>query len=506
MTWVPWTHSRLSASSGYGAGIASPGWYHHLFSHDEHVVEHWFTRVAGVLRERDLPVSSAHAIEATRLATALATLRGRPAAGLEEVQEATLSVMCDGRAALLSYVTTALVVGEDMGVVPDGAPLVPLDADLRRTARTLRLAFSPTPKEVVLDLRKDKDRAKSHLLHRLAVLDIGWGTPQYVSGRGTFKEAWSLAWQPEFAVAVVIAAHWGTTVPAAATARLTADIGPLADVTDRIEQALLADLDPALPTLLTVLDERAAHEADVVQLLDALPALVRAQRYGTVRRTDTASLAEVADALLARAAAGLPVAVGGLNPDAAAELRRHIDAVTGVIGLLPSTAHGLWFGTLRRILGRGDVPGILAGRLTRTLLDAGELTIDDARDGLSRALSGGHTVGDRAAFAEGFLSASALLLIHDPTIVGIVDEWIAGLRPDEFTEVLPVLRRAFGAFTKPEREAIAQRAAVRTAPTGPAEHDPPYDAMSDALATVRLLLQPVERQAAGGHGVRSADD
>ena len=34
----------------------------------------------------------------------------------------------------------------------------------------------------------------------------------------------------------------------------------------------------------------------------------------------------VADALLARAAAGLPVAVGGLNPDAAAELRRHIDA------------------------------------------------------------------------------------------------------------------------------------------------------------------------------------
>lgn len=31
MSWVPWTHGRLSWWSGYGAGVASPGWYHHLF-------------------------------------------------------------------------------------------------------------------------------------------------------------------------------------------------------------------------------------------------------------------------------------------------------------------------------------------------------------------------------------------------------------------------------------------------------------------------------------------
>ena len=31
-TWVPWTHQRLSYASGYGAGISSPGWYHHLWS------------------------------------------------------------------------------------------------------------------------------------------------------------------------------------------------------------------------------------------------------------------------------------------------------------------------------------------------------------------------------------------------------------------------------------------------------------------------------------------
>ena len=48
-TWVPWTHSRLAVASGYGAGVDSPGWYHHLFTETEHGLERWMTRSAGVL-------------------------------------------------------------------------------------------------------------------------------------------------------------------------------------------------------------------------------------------------------------------------------------------------------------------------------------------------------------------------------------------------------------------------------------------------------------------------
>jgi hypothetical protein len=29
-TWIPWTNSRLTFRSGYGAGVVSPGWYAHL--------------------------------------------------------------------------------------------------------------------------------------------------------------------------------------------------------------------------------------------------------------------------------------------------------------------------------------------------------------------------------------------------------------------------------------------------------------------------------------------
>src|SRR5258707_11336268 len=81
MTWVPWTHARLASWQGYGAGVRSPGWYHHLFtSADRHIIERWLVRAAGVLRKDGVPVSSAHVIEATRPAEAPATMRGRPLA------------------------------------------------------------------------------------------------------------------------------------------------------------------------------------------------------------------------------------------------------------------------------------------------------------------------------------------------------------------------------------------------------------------------------------------
>lgn len=92
LTWVPWTHGRLSVASGYGAGVRSPGYYEHLFTSRGAVAERWFARVARLLRAERLEASSASVIEATRLANALAALRGRALPGLEELNEAALSV------------------------------------------------------------------------------------------------------------------------------------------------------------------------------------------------------------------------------------------------------------------------------------------------------------------------------------------------------------------------------------------------------------------------------
>ncbi|MGW7519279.1 DUF5682 family protein [Streptomyces sp. NPDC054796] len=343
VTWVPWTHRRLGRQSGYGAGIASPGWYGHLFSAPDRPVERWMTKVAGLLRDEDHGVSSAHVIEAVRLADTLAAMRGRPLAGLTETTDAVRAVMCEGSDVPLALVQDRLVVGDVLGEVPEGAPAVPLQRDLAARQRTLRLKPEAQDRELELDLRKDTDAARSCLLHRLRLLGIGWGEPSAsrTAGTGTFRESWRLRWEPELSVRVAEAGVWGTTVLGAATAKAESDAvesASLADVTALAERCLLAGLTDALPTVMRVLADRAALDADVGHLAQALPALVRSVRYGDVRGTDSAALTEVALGLAERVRVGLPPACAGLDADGAAEMRGHLDAAHQAVSLLGQEA------------------------------------------------------------------------------------------------------------------------------------------------------------------------
>ena len=463
-TWVPWTHGRLAANTGYGAGVRSPGWYHHLFTTETDVTTRWLTGVAGVLREEDLPVSTAHVIEAVRLAETLATLRGRSSAGLAEVTEATRSVLCGGDEVLLDLVTRRLVVGELLGEVPETVPQPPLAADLIATAKRLRLKRDPLPRELDLDLRTPGGLDRSRLLHRLRVLGIGWGSREASMRRnlGTFRETWVLCWEPSFEVDLVAAAVHGTTVPsAAANVIRTAVEGkpPLSDVTTAVEDCLLADLPEALPETLAALDARAAADADVARLMAALPALARATRYGDVRGTDTTSLHTVAERMLARVCAGLTPATHGIDDDAAARFCRLIDGVHDATGLLGEGAKARWLLALGRLADRDSLPPLLAGRLTRILHDAGELDGADVKLRLGRALTPGVAPPAGAAYVEGFFDGGALLLVHDEELLRVIDGWLSGIPGDVFTEVLPLLRRTFGAFSGPEKRAIGERAA-----------------------------------------------
>ncbi|MEU3573825.1 DUF5682 family protein, partial [Kitasatospora sp. NPDC036755] len=339
ITWVPWTHRRLSQADGYGAGVQSPGWYHHLFTTDGDPVPRWLTRAAELLRAEDHPVSSAHVIEAVRLAESLAVLRGRPLAGLTETLDAVRAVLCEGSDVALELVRDRLVVGDELGEVPDSAPAVPLQRDLTRLQRSLRLKPDAVPKDIDLDLRKETDAARSRLLHRLRLLGVDWGVParSSVNSTGTFRESWRLCWQPEFAVRIAEAAQWGTTVEEAAadkavgTARAA---GELAELTGLVETCLLAGLSGALPAVMRVLADCAALDTDVAHLAGALPALVRALRYGDVRGTDHGALAEAASGLAGRICVGLPPACVGLDAESAAAMRGRLDEVHGAIGLL----------------------------------------------------------------------------------------------------------------------------------------------------------------------------
>ncbi len=396
LTWVPWTYGRLSYASGYGAGIRSPGWYDHLFSSPDQPVERWLARAAAVLRDEGIPASPAHVIESVRLAEALAALRGRPLAGLEEVTEAARAVLCEGSDLLVALIQRRLVVGERLGTVPPATPMVPLRRDLQDQQRHLRLRPEAAPRDYDLDLRKPNDLARSRLLYRLALLEVPWGTQQ--QGRtpniGTFRESWQLTWRPELDLTLIEASMWGSTVAAAAEQRarsVAAAATALDELTALTERCLLADLGAALPAVLAAVRDRAALDTDVTHLMAALPALVRAVRYGDVRGTDPARLGEVVIEMITRICAGLPAAVASLDEAAGQAMRERIDAVHSATGLLADGAsRDRWLDALAALAREGmgaRCPPLISGRLTRLLLDAGRISLDEAGLRMSRALS-----------------------------------------------------------------------------------------------------------------------
>jgi hypothetical protein len=461
-TWIPWTSGRLAAASGYGAGIMSPGWYAHLFGVPDQVVPRWFVKVARLLRDEDLPASSASLIDAVRLSEALATLRGRPLAGLDELNDATRAALCGGSDAPMALVAERLIVGRELGQVPADTPMVPLAQDLAKEQRRLRLRAEAKGREVDLDLRKPHDLDKSHLLHRLGLLEVDWGKPVEVAGKmGTFHEVWFLDWQPELAVALIEAGMWGTTVVDAAGARAAADAdkaASLADVTGLLERCLLAALPETVTHVMGVLADRAAVDTDTGHLMDALPALARALRYGDVRRTDAASIAAVVDGLVVRICIGLPVAASSLDDEAATQLLRRLLDVHESLALLDrEDLSARWRASLRQLADRAGLHGLLAGRCTRLLLDAGALDTDEVARRMAATLSAGEDPGRAAAWVEGFLSGSGLILLHDRSLLELVDGWLAGVNDEVFPDVLPLLRRTFATFGAAERRQLAQR-------------------------------------------------
>ena len=106
----------------------------------------------------------------------------------------------------------------------------------------------------------------------------------------------------------------------------------------------------------------------------------------------------------------------------------------------------------------GDrLPGSLAGRATRLLHDAGELAPGRSPPPCPARSAPARTPSAAPSWIEGFIGTSGLVLVHDPELLPILDDWIATVGDDAFTNVLPLLRRAFSVLPVGERRRLGER-------------------------------------------------
>ncbi len=474
-TWIPWTYDRIATKSGYGAGVLSPAWYALLFENYEQATIRWMTKVSQLFQKEDLESSAAHAIEGVRLAETLATMRGLEMPGIEELTEAVQTIFSNGYSSQLELVRQQLIVGDLMGQVPDTIPVIPLQQDLEQHIKTLKLKKYRSTEPVWLkatanrpqgglDLRQAHDLKQSQFLHRLLLLNIPWGNLGPALGRelSTKNEYWQLQWKPEFALRIIEAGMWGNTIEQAANnwvQNKAATTAHLQELTALLEQVMHADLPQALTVLVKALEHKAAVTKDIQYLMQALPPLVRVQRYGDVRNTASRMVELLLKNMLPRICIGLPMAANNLEEQASAVLFEQVLSVNRALLLLNDAAYLFdWQRALYQLVEWDSVAPNLRGIAVRLLLDSQELEVEQAADYLAYALSQSADNDTASRWLEGFLHGSGLLLLHNPDLWALIDAWLSQLQHHDFQQLLPALRRTFAAFAVAERQKMLELA------------------------------------------------
>ncbi|MFT3826239.1 MAG: DUF5682 family protein [Chitinophagaceae bacterium] len=460
-TWIPWTYSRLGFNSGYGAGITSPGWYHHIWNYPDDDGTRWMANVATLFRSKQMDTSVAHVIEAVRLAESLAALRGLSKAGLEELNEATWSVLCNGESVLLELIHDELIVSNRIGEVPEEVPKPPLQLDIEKLQKRLRLPATADWKDHTFDLRKETDLERSIMLHRLLLLGIGWGKQLHTTGKGTFKESWRLQWQPELSIHIIEKGSWGNTVAEAAEKFVlhkasTADSLPI--VSDLLQKTIPSELPGAVEGLIAKINNLAAASGDVIQLMEVVPDLVTITRYGNVRKTDAELVMNIVTSMITRICVSLPAACTAIDEDAARHLLELFFRITEAVNLLQQQEISIqWQQTLQNVARATNTSPVIAGYSTRLLADYKILVGEELVKAFSFAMSAVTAPDIAAAWLEGFLKGSGTILLIDHDLWNLVNNWVQSLEPDTFTQVLPLLRRTFANYSQPERKKLGEK-------------------------------------------------
>ncbi|MBY4715181.1 DUF5682 family protein [Burkholderia cepacia] len=491
---VPYTFKRLDAFAGYASGMPSPAYYQWVWADGaEAAARRVLENVMQRLRARKLPVSTADLIAVHVRAEGLARLRGhaRPlrcdwldalaGALVKEALDAPLPWTYRGplRAGTDPVLVEAMdaLAGDAAGELAPGTPQPPLVAAVRDELAALGIVLHGT---LTLDLLTDQGRARSRVLHRLALLRVPGivrrqGAQLAMSGER--DEVWQLGEPLEQQAALIEAGAWGATLSDAARARLEDELreagGRIAPLAAGLNRAAWAGLAALSTALLDTLHDAVVREQRFESLAPALGNLHTLLRHGhLLGMNDAPVLRIVVEAGFDRAlwllepAAALPPADLDAHVQGHVALRRIVaDVLAGAddvahtpLAIEPLRALAVWrrkaADTAAAPASRGAALGALLGLAGQAGVDDGQPVagIDDAM-ALLRAMPAA-ALGDALG---GLLALARETLASAPAFVAGMDATVRALDDADFVLALPGLRSAFAWLPPRERGQLADQ-------------------------------------------------
>lgn len=477
LTLMPYSYYRLSSLSGYGAGNHAPHYFQMMWEameagSPEELPRLYLSTAARLLRSSGTHRSTAEVIEAVRLAEGLASLHGGSMPTLLELRDAAQTLLGRGELSVVAEALARLDIGTDIGSLAEGVSQTPLQDDLNRELKRLKLTKykSAVAADLSLDLRENRrvsshesaflDLNRSVLFHRLELLEIPFARNNTNGGdRAVWAEDWVIQWTPEAEIRVVESTLLGETVEIACAHRLREKLEActsIAEASRLIGVSVRCGMTAQMEDGRRVLQALAADSRDVAQIASAAAELSRIIAYGDIRRTETAPLVPLLEQLFYRGCLYLSDAAN-CNDEAAyamvaamSDLNRIAQEHDEVVDV------PMWSAELNELSERDDRNPKLSGFACALLLERGEMDAEQCAAEVSRRLSPGIPSDLGAGWFEGLSMRNRYALLSRMSLWEQLNDYINSLNNDEFKRALVFLRRAFSSFSPHEKTMIAE--------------------------------------------------
>lgn len=493
---VRFSHPRLDALSGYGAGMPSPRYYELLCAAAERgeahphqaVAEEIFLDLAAYLRAERPGFAPALTglVEALRHAAQLATLRGLPGPLRSELFDAARAALVkdeDPRfgSPLLEALRVRLM-GAGIGDVPPGAGSPPLIEAARRRARALGFTVTDSAtRRRKLDIHRNaRHRAASRFLHAMTLLGAELGHLEqgadYAIGvdLDTLFEVWSYAWSPHVEASLIEAAAEGDDVEQACAAvlrRQAARLGAQGKGRNAAEAAQLlaaagqAGVGPALLSeLLQLLEQEIAEDPDLSRVTVALGQLVLLWCARPVLGLTGEPRLQAILGVCYRRAIFLMASIGSIGREQADEAAQALVTIRDIAEAaeeVPAIDPELFTDAVDQLV-EAELAPLLQGVLTALAVQLGRRSIAFLAGRIAGALRGAAVdLEDRVAPLAGLLKVAPAALRRMEEVVSAIDAALGALEEERFIQMLPHLRAAFTALAPADAEALGVMLASR---------------------------------------------
>ncbi|MFD5019937.1 DUF5682 family protein [Paenibacillus sp. NPDC058367] len=477
LTLMPYTYYKLSSLSGYGAGNLAPHYYQMMWERMmngslEDLPNHYLSTVARYLRNTGTHRSTAEIIEAVRLAESLAALHGGSAPTLRDLRDAALTLLGRGELSVIAEAIARTDIGTAIGELAEGISQTPIQDDLNRQLKRLKLEKYKTPvaNDLELDLRENRrvsseeaaylDLNRSFLFHRLRLLGIDLVNIRASGQTGaTWAEHWVMKWSPEVEIQVVESTLLGETIEIASAYVLQQKLdgsSTIAEASALIRTAYECGMIHQMEAGRQTLQRLAVDTRDVVQIAASIHELSLLIQYGDVRRIDTKPLIPLLEQLFRRACLFL-LDASQCNDEASGEMLKAMNILNqAAIAHSEELDELLWIQELKHLSERDDCNPRLSGVACSILLERNAMTAQQCSEEVSRRLSPGIPAELGAGWFEGMSMRNRYVLLSRLSLWEQLNEYINSLDDEEFVRALVFLRRAFSTFERREKTMIAE--------------------------------------------------